>query len=494
MRVVIVGAGIAGLACAGRLSAAGHDVSLIERSAHVGGKAAEASFDGYRFDLGPSLFTLPENLDAVFIAAGKDPRAYYDYVRLPICCIYHFSDGTQLRAHAEPARFAAEIEAVTGEPRQRVVEYLDQARRLYDATAPVFLERSLHRFATYTSRAALNALAGVPARALLTSMHSVNRRWFSDPRVVQLFDRYATYNGSDPHRATGVLTQIPHLEHNLGAYFPRGGMSVIPKALGQLAEDVGVRIELNTPAHRILHANGRVTGVQTNRGTLPADIVVSAGDVFATYRHLLPDVSAPAAALSQERSSSAVIFYWGVRRTFPQLDVHNIFFSADYQREFRQIFDEKTIPDDPTIYVHVSSKVEPKDAPNGCENWFVMVHVPADEGQPWPELIDALRRRVIERLSTRLGTQLAELIVTESTLHPRLIEQRTSSHGGALYGASSNQRSSAFYRHANFSSAIRNLYFCGGSVHPGGGIPLCLNSATIVAREIARHGAPVSRP
>jgi diapolycopene oxygenase len=488
MRVVIVGAGISGLACASRLAAAGHDVFLLERSSHVGGKAAEATFDGYRFDLGPSLFTLPENLDAVFIDAGKDPRAYYDYSRLSTCCVYHFSDGTQLRAHAEPARFAAEIEAVTGEPHESVLAYLDQARRLYDATAPVFLENSLHRYSTYTSRAALNALTRVPPRALLTSMHAVNRRWFSDPRVVQLFDRYATYNGSDPYRASGVLTQIPHLEHNLGAYFPRGGMAVIPKALSKLAQDLGVRLQLNTPVRRILHQNGRVTGVQTNSGAVPADIVVSAGDIVATYKHLLSDVSAPRAVTSQERSSSAVIFYWGVQRTFLELDVHNIFFSADYEREFRQIFVEKTVPDDPTIYVHVSSKVEPNDAPEGCENWFVMVNVPADEGQAWPSLIDQLRRRVVQRLSERLGTQLADLIVTESTLHPQLIEQRTSSHGGALYGASSNQRSSAFHRHANISSTIRNLYFCGGSVHPGGGIPLCLNSANIVAREVARRG------
>jgi phytoene desaturase len=484
---VVIGAGIAGLACSSRLAAAGHEVRVVERSNHLGGKAAEATHDGYRFDLGPSLFTLPQQLDAVFVAADKDPRHYYDYVRLDTCCHYFFNDGTRLRAYAEPARFAAEVEVVTGEPQTKVLRYLEQARALYDTTAPLFLGQSLHRFSTFTSGAALRALGRLPVGSLLSTMHELNSRWFRDPRLVQLFDRYATYNGSNPYQAAGVLTQIPHLEHNLGAYFPVGGMSVIPQALGRLAADLGVRFELETSAERIRHEQGVVRGVKTNRGDWDADIVVCAGDIVPAYQKLLPDLIPPGDLLTQERSSSGVIFYWGIRRTFAELDVHNIFFSADYKQEFEDIFERKTVPSDPTVYVHVSSKVEPRDAPPGCENWFVMVNVPSDSGQAWGELISTLRARVLERLTQTLGQSIEPLIATESMLEPRLIEQRTSSHAGALYGASSNQRHAALLRHPNFSRQLKGLYFCGGSVHPGGGIPLCLSSANIVAREVRRY-------
>lgn len=493
MRVIVIGAGVAGLAAACRLAALGHRVTVLERSAHLGGKAGETTVDDFRFDLGPSLFTLPGELDAVFLDAGKQPRDYYDYRRLDVCCHYFFSEGSSLRAYADPERFGAEVERVTGEPRAAVIRYLEDARQLYDSTAPLFLGHSVHRLSTFTSSGAFKTLARLPVRRLFGTMHDHNRRMFKDRRLVQLFDRYATYNGSDPYRASGMLTQIPHLEHNLGAYFPKGGMVVIPTALARLGAELGVEFKTNTSAERILHDGTRVLGVRANGGDLPADVVVCAGDVLPAYRNLLPDLRAPKVVLNQERSSSGVIFYWGMRQTFSELDVHNIFFSSNYQREFEDIFVRKTIPEDPTIYVHISSKVEPGDAPAGCENWFVMVNVPSDAGQPWDELISALRRRVLDRLTAALGRPVEPLIMNESLLEPRLIERRTSSAGGALYGPSSNQRRAAFSRHPNFSRRLRGLYFCGGSVHPGGGIPLCLSSAKIVAQEVRRSAAPVSR-
>lgn len=442
--------------------------------------------DGFRFDLGPSLFTLPEHLDAVFNDAGKRPRDYYDYTRLGTCCHYFFTDGTRLRADADAELFADEVERVIGEPRAAVLAYLEHARRLYDSTAPFFLGHSLHRVSAFVSGTALKALAQLPVRSIFSTMHEQNRRAFKDARLVQLFDRYATYNGSSPFRAPGILTQIPHLEHTLGAYFPKGGMAAIPAALARLGSDLGVTYFTNTGVERVTHDSRQVTGIRTSGGDVPADVVVCAGDVLPAYRKLLPDLAAPEAVLTQERSSSGVIFYWGIRSTFPELDVHNVFFSGDYEREFEEIFVHRTIPADPTIYVHVSSKVESADAPPGCENWFVMVNVPSDSGQAWPDLIATLRGRVLGRLTQVLGRPIEPLIAAESLLEPRLIEQRTSSAGGALYGPSSNHRQAAFLRHANFSRQLRGLYFCGGSVHPGGGIPLCLSSAKIVAQEVGQ--------
>jgi phytoene dehydrogenase-like protein len=200
----------------------------------------------------------------------------------------------------------------------------------------------------------------------------------------------------------------------------------------------------------------------------------------------MPSQKAPEKILSQERSSSAIIFYWGIRHSFEQLNLHNIFFSKNYQAEFASIFSSHTVADDSTVYVNISSKDELADAPDGCENWFVMVNAPANVGQDWDEIIQRTRKNILSKLSKQLETNLEDFIECESILDPRSIEAKTQSAQGALYGSASNNRYAAFLRHPNFSSQIKNLYFCGGSVHPGGGIPLCLLSAKITAALITK--------
>jgi phytoene desaturase len=223
---------------------------------------------------------------------------------------------------------------------------------------------------------------------------------------------------------------------------------------------------------------------------IPADVVVSNMDVWFTYQKLLSGHPAihPKKILSQERSSSALIFYWSIKKQFPELDLHNIFFSAGYKAEFNHIWQKQSIYNDPTVYLNISSKMQPGDAPEGCENWFVMINVPANKGQDWDTLIKEARTNILQKLSRILKTNIAELIVSESILDPRSIESRTSSYQGSIYGTSSNSRFAAFLRHANRSSQIKNLYFCGGSVHPGGGIPLCLLSAKIVSGWVPKIG------
>ena len=186
-------------------------------------------------------------------------------------------------------------------------------------------------------------------------------------------------------------------------------------------------------------------------------------------------------------SSSALIFYWGIKQEFPELDLHNIFFSNDYAGEFKAIFEEKSLMDDPTVYVNITSKLSKADAPAGCENWFVMINVPCNDGQDWDDLIAKARVHIISKLNRLLDCDIESLIEEEAILEPRTIESKTSSYKGALYGTSSNSRMAAFFRHPNFSRKIKDLYFCGGSVHPGGGIPLALSSAKIVGDLIAEE-------
>jgi phytoene dehydrogenase-like protein len=224
--------------------------------------------------------------------------------------------------------------------------------------------------------------------------------------------------------------------------------------------------------------------VVANELVYPAKTVISNADVYFTYKNLLANPILAKKVLRQERSSSAVIFYWGMKKEFTQLELHNIFFSKEYKNEFDCIFAEGKLTTDPTVYVNITSKMEASQSPEGKENWFVMVNAPADAGQNWEALKELLRKNVLVKLSRMLGEDIASQIATEHTLDPIMIQQQTASYMGSLYGTSSNSKLAAFLRHANFTSSIKGLYFCGGSVHPGGGIPLCLKSAKIVSELI----------
>lgn len=483
-QIIVIGSGIAGLATAARLQAQGWQVQVYEANAHAGGKVSVVGGKGYRFDAGPSLFTLPHLLEEIIRDCGREPRDYFDYYRKDVACRYFWDDGTALTAYGEGPRFAREVEGQLGVPAQRVLDHLETARRIYHYTSPVFLEQSLHRWQSYFNKETLRALGQMHRLHLQTSLHKVNESALQHPKLVQLFDRFATYNGSSPYLTPGVMSSIPHLEHNVGTYYPRGGMHSITQALYQLGCDLGVSFHFGQPVESISTRGGRAVGVRLGDGEQPAARVVSNMDVVPTYRRLLPQEKAPEKILRQPRSSSALIFYWGLRQGFPQLDLHNIFFSNDYREEFAAIFDRAEVYDDPSVYVNISSVEEPGDAPPGGQNWFVMINVPGNTGQDWDQLIAQIRQNTLAKLNRRLGCRLEELIEYEEILDPRKIESDTGSHQGSLYGASSNNTMAAFLRHPNFSPRIKDLYFCGGSVHPGGGIPLCLLSGRITASLI----------
>ena len=257
-------------------------------------------------------------------------------------------------------------------------------------------------------------------------------------------------------------------------------MYQITQSIFQLAQDVGVTFHFDAPVQKINVQNKTAKGVFAKSKHYDADVVVCNMDVVLAYQRLMPEQKVPKRILRQERSSSALIFYWGISQCFSKLVLHNIFFSKDYKQEFDCIFKHKTISNDPTVYINITCKENPADAPSGMENWFVMINVPHNVGQDWDSLIGLAREHIIAKLSRILKTDLTPLIIQEEILDPRTIQSKTQSYAGSLYGTSSNSRWSAFFRHPNFSSQLRNLYFCGGSVHPGGGIPLALSSAKIV--------------
>ncbi|MEL6718322.1 MAG: 1-hydroxycarotenoid 3,4-desaturase CrtD [Bacteroidota bacterium] len=480
MKIGIIGAGIAGLASAVRMASKGYEVSVFEANSYPGGKLSEFQLGKYRFDAGPSLFTMPQYVEDLFRVANRPVADYFEYEKLETVCEYFWEDQTRLTAFADKKQFAQEVETKLGIERDKIHESLADSEYKYEVTGRIFLEQSLHRWSTWLKGSTLKAMLKIPSLDLFTSMNRVNEKQLEHSKLVQLFNRYATYNGSNPYKTPGLLSIIPHFEYGIGAFFPKGGMHAITNSIFQLAKDLGVQFHFDSKVEEIVVKDGRATALKIEHRSHSFDHIICNMDVFHAYRQLLPKQKHPKRILNQTKSTSALIFYWGIKKEFPELDVHNILFSNDYQQEFAEM-EAGRVFDDPTVYINITSKRNPSDAPEGCENWFTMINVPHNSGQNWDELIAESRKNIITKIQRTLGIDIEPLIEQENLLEPRTIESRTQSHLGALYGTSSNNRMAAFMRHANFSNRIKNLYFCGGSVHPGGGIPLCLLSAKIVS-------------
>jgi phytoene desaturase len=482
--VCIVGAGIAGLAAAIRLASRGHHVTVFERSDRPGGKLNTIRWEGFRWDTGPSLFALPDLVEELYVLAGEEMKTSIRYQKLDVITRYFYEDGKVLNAFGDPDLFVEEVGKVFMEPASRVEKHLERSKKIYELTSEVFIFNSFLRMGTFVSQKFINALLQIWKLDSMTTMHDVNAKQFESQQLVQLFDRYATYNGSDPYKAPGTLNVISHLEHNLGAYFPERGMYAVATGLKELADKLGVVFHFNEPVEKVVLDRRVVRGVITPSGIYSSDIVVSDIDIFYLYRDLLEDVPFPVKQFKKERSNSALIFYWAIDHEFPQLELHNIFFSNNYREEFRVLDHKRDLYDDPTVYLFVSSKMVHGDAPQGKENWYVMVNAPENLGQDWDGLIEKTRRNILNKLYRMVGTRIEPLILKEFMADPRSIEASTWSHRGALYGNSSNSRTAAFSRHPNYFRKYKGLYFVGGSVHPGGGIPLCLASAKIIDHHI----------
>ena len=483
MKAAVIGSGIGGLAIAIRLAVKGYEVTVFEKNTHPGGKLAEIKANGYRFDTGPSLFTLPELVDELQEYAGEKTHEKLSYSKLDIICKYFYPNGKVLNAYADPERFALEAEIAVGEDSGKIRKHLKKVAILYKQTAHIFLFSSLSKLKNFLTWAVLRAVLRFDRINLFSTMHQVNNRRFKTPEVTQLFDRYATYNGSNPFMAPATLNVIGHLENNLGAYFPNEGMYSIVEHLFYLAKSKGVDFQFNSLISKVTIHKGKARGVISRGTEFTFDLICSDTDVSYLADNMM-DHPLKRRLSKMEPSSSALIFYWGINKEFPELELHNILFSNDYKKEFNAYFKEKTIYNDPSIYIFISKKHVEGDAPAGCENWFVMVNAPTVAGQNWEKLIQETRKNLVNKINSTLNTTIEAHIAFEEIGSPLTIEASTLSKNGALYGHSGNSKFSAILRHPNFLRKIKNLYFVGGSVHPGGGIPLCLASARIVDQEI----------
>ncbi|MGO1751785.1 MAG: 1-hydroxycarotenoid 3,4-desaturase CrtD [Psychroflexus sp.] len=478
---IIIGAGIAGLASALRLRKQGFEVDIYEKNNYTGGKIHAFENKGYRFDLGPSLFTLPHLATELFELHGKNPETYFTYSKQAETCRYFWEDAVKFIAPADPDNFIKSASSTFHEDEKNISRYLKNTKDKYELTADLFLKNSLHQPENFLNKKALKAVANIQKLDLTKSLHQHNKASFKNPKLVQLFDRYATYNGSSPYKTPGIMSMIPYLEMYDGTFLPKNGMHDISQSLTKLARDVGVKIHLNQAVDEIIFDQKTAKAVRVNSEIREADFFISNMDIYQSYQSILKKAKKPQLNLKQEGSSSALIFYWGINKEFKDLGLHNILFSENYQKEFDHIFNHKSFSEDPTVYINITSKMIESDAPKASENWFVMINAPADDQSLSEEMVQKIRAQIISKINRVLKTDIEKYIELEHCLTPKGIEKQSSSHQGSLYGMASHGKFSSFLRHANFTSQIKNLYFCGGSVHPGGGIPLCLLSAQIVS-------------
>ena len=462
--VVVVGGGVGGLAASIRLRVLGHDVTVYERHAVPGGKLAVYERDGFVFDVGPSLVTLPAVYDELFRLAGTTLADEVELVRLDPQFRYSWRDATRFDVRDDGCDMAGYGEFVR---RGRTI--WDVSERTFFAgpmTGPWSLAKRLRRPSDLTD---IDPLRTLDAAA---------RRCFTDEHMVQWAGRYATYSGSSPYAAPATLGCIAYVEHAFGCWYPMGGLGALRDAFVRVAERVGVRIHCSSDVARIDASGTRVEAVVLADGTRHvADVVVANADATHLYRDLLPDRRGLKKVQRATPSTSGFVVVAGVRGVTPGITHHNIWFSDDERGEFDSLA-EGRLADDPTIYACVSSVTDSSQAPVGHENWFLLVNTPA--GVPVDRA--GYETLVLRRLAEH-GVDLRSRLVFTDTITPADLEQRHRSPGGAIYGSSSDGRRAAFVRPAN-RGVRQGLYLVGGSSHPGGGLPLVTMSARIVADMI----------
>ena len=484
-KTVIIGAGLGGLATAIRLAATGMPVTLLEKNPLVGGKLNLVAEQGYTFDTGPSLLTMPWVLDELFAAAGRRMSDYLELAPVEPTCRYHWRDGTVFNAWQNLPQLIQEINALEPHDTEALFRFLAHTSRIYGAVADTFLLKPLDGL-----REVLNPqlLRNGPRIDALRSVDAAVRSFFHSPYLRQVFNRYATYNGSSPYISPATFNVIAYIEFAEGGWYVRGGMYALGRALGKLAEELGVEIATNTEVSEILQHDGRAVGVRLSDGReLAASRVVVNADPRDAYRRLLPTATQTAKRLAVlEPSCSGYILFLGVDRQYEALGHHTIFFSDDYQREFAAIFEKRIPAADPTIYVAASCLSDPQHAPPGHMNLFVLVNAPAlNPRVNWERERSGYRDLIIRKLEQMGLTDLEQHLTYEQIWTPTDIAQRYHAADGAIYGLSSNNPFVAFLRPPLRARELRDLYFVGGGTHPGGGIPLVLLSGRAVAERIA---------
>ncbi|MBK9334093.1 MAG: phytoene desaturase [Ignavibacteria bacterium] len=486
-KIIVCGAGIGGMVSAIRLAHLGFQVEIFEKNNYAGGKMGEYYETGFRFDTGPSLITMPYVLEEFFKETGRDIKDYINLVPLDNACKYFWSDGVTFNAYTEQIKFKDEFVSVFGEEEyQGFLNYLEYGKFFFEMSEKNILQSEFRIRNFLTAKGIKNINKFISGK----SINDLSNKFFKDPKLKQLFDRYATYNGSSPYLASQIFSIIPYIEFKYGAWYSEGGMYRIAKALVRICGEYNIKINYGHELTDITSASGKINKCiftihdEAQKSVSEFDIMISnfTNNIKLTGKEYFK---------TGDWSSSGFIALIGFNEVSDILSQHNILFSEDYEKEFIDIFEKKIPADDMTVYISVTGKSESNDAPAGAENWFVLVNTPAlSDNFSWT---DKHKYEYFEKVIDKINSfgifsgDIREKILFSKIFTPADFLKNYGSEFGSIYGLSSNSLFTMFRRPKNKSDNYSNLYFTGGNTHPGGGVPLCFLSGKIVS-EIIRDG------
>lgn len=492
--VAIIGGGLGGLAAACTLAARNHRVTLFEKSPWLGGKAAVLSEAGYRFDMGPTILTMPKVLRRIFAEAGRDLGDYFDLIRLDPQWRCFYEDGSVLDLHADVNRMAQTIEryAPDSQSANGYRNFLRFSQRMHSISERFYFWKSIggmRDMIDFSVGFKPKLLADVMAMRMGRSVGSTVRKHMPDARVAQMLDHFTQYVGSSPDASPAVLCGIAHMQTAEGVWYPRGGTRAVPEALIRLAGELGVdlRTEVGVKRIRTDQRGKRVSGIETDRGErFDCDVVVSNADSVCTHDELLnPSLKAVRKfkrRRTYEPACSGVVLYLGLDRAYEHLLHHNFVFSRDPEAEFDAIYHKGEPAANPTCYLAAPARTESNVAPAGGEALYILVHTPyLRPHHDWSKMLPDYRRVILDKLARCGMPDLESRIRFEAHLTPQDIHDRYRVLNGAIYGLASHGKWFGAFKPANRSRHLKGLYLAGGSAHPGPGMPMALMSGWIAA-------------
>jgi phytoene desaturase len=498
MNVGVIGGGLAGLSSACVLAARGHQVTLFDKNPWLGGKAAILEEQGYHFDMGPTILTIPSVLRRVFAEANRKLEDYLELIHLDPQWRCFFQDRTVLDLFTNVETMAEKIETYAPGSGEGYRNFQKFATRMNSITEKFFFYRPVGGMGDMIDLKIgfkPSLLGDVMAMRMGRSVAGTVRKHIPDQRVAQMLDHFVQYIGSSPEKSPAVLCGIAHMQAAEGIWYPKGGTGAVPKALCKLAEELGVDLRPGVDIRKInTDSRGRIaTGVETTTGeSIPFDAVVSNCDSVRTHRELLGmELKASKKFLKKrtyEPACSGVVLYLGLKQKYDHILHHNFVFSRDPEEEFHAIYDRGEVAPDPTCYVCAPALTEPEVAPPGGEALYVLVHTPyLRPNHDWKKMLPEYRKTIIEKLKTTGGMpDLEERIAFEATLTPQDIHDRYRVLDGAIYGLASHGKWFGAFKPSNRSRYVQGLYLAGGAAHPGPGMPMVLMSGWIAADALDR--------
>ncbi len=501
-RIAVVGGGLAGCAAAVKLAHAKHEVVLFEKNAHLGGKMNVYEEKGYYFDMGPTIITKPDVLDRLFEDVGKNRADFFDLVQLDPQWRAFFADGSKLDLYTSITEMCRELKDFAPEEVANYLQFLAYSHRMNDISDRWFYWKSYGSLMDMAKANPMNlqSLQLTVSMDPTRTMHQAVRKHFKDERLAQLFEHFVQYVGSSPFVSPAILCLIAWVQIGLGCWYPMGGTGEIARSLTQLADEFGVEVRFETPIEKIETSDGKVVGVVVQGGTLERfDAVVANSDIWKTLEGMIPSSPNAKQFLDKhektlEPACSGIVLYLGCNRTWDHLAHHDFYFSANSDEEFRDIYERKVPHEDPTCYLAVPSLTDPKVAPEGCTALYVLVHCPyLTENFDWDKETTRYRDVILEKLERSGLTGLRDSIEVSYTITPRDLERMYWVNRGAIYGVVTQRNLTAAFKTANRSDLIKGLYWAGGSVNPGPGVPMVLMSGQIAANCVLEDFGPGSR-